>query len=192
MISGSALSRFGAKALLTAVAALSASAAYSQGVSTKDFTVFESNGPRSFTLSRAKGSYVAIHFLLKTACPYCMNQTHEYAVREHEVPGVYQVFLKPDSEEDILSWKGQFETLFKSKGDSTSYMPPVIYRDPDAALAKAFNIPDGYFFHNETIHYPALVILDPNGKEVFRYVGKSNRDRFSFDQFIAKMAELRK
>lgn len=41
------------------------------------------------------------------------------------------------------------------------------------------------------MHYPALVLLDPAGKEVFRYVGKSNADRFSYEQFAEKLAELK-
>lgn len=35
-----------------------------------------------------------------------------------------------------------------------------------------------------------LVLLDTNGKEVFRYVGKNNADRFSYDQFAAKLKEF--
>lgn len=66
-----------------------------------------------------------------------------------------------------------------------------IYRDPDAGLAKQFGIPDGYAFHGQTVHFPALVLLDPEGKEVFRYVGKHNGDRLGFDALTAKLAELR-
>ena len=51
--------------------------------------------------------------------------------------------------------------------------------------------PGGYRFNGQTVHYPALVLLDPAGKEVFRYVGKSNADRFSYDQFAAKLTELK-
>ena len=68
----------------------------------------------------------------------------------------------------------------------------MIYRDPEAALAKAFDIPFGYKFHGQVVHYPALVILDPKGKEVFRYVGKNNGDRYEFDDFVTKIAELKK
>jgi peroxiredoxin Q/BCP len=66
----------------------------------------------------------------------------------------------------------------------------TIYRDPDATLAKAYNIPDGYKFHGQTVHYPALVLLDGSGKEVFRYVGKSNADRLSYEKISAKLKEL--
>jgi peroxiredoxin Q/BCP len=66
----------------------------------------------------------------------------------------------------------------------------TIYRDPEAALAKAYNIPDGYKFHGQTVHFPALVLLNGEGKEVFRYVGKSNADRLGYEKFAAKLKEL--
>jgi hypothetical protein len=34
--------------------------------------------------------------------------------------------------------------------------------------------------------------LDSQGKEVFRYVGKSNADRFTYDKLLAKLEELTK
>ena len=68
-------------------------------------------------------------------------------------------------------------------------MLPVIYRDPDAELAKLYDIPYGYKFHSQTVHYPALVILGSDGKEFFRYIGENNSDRFTFDQFATMMAK---
>jgi hypothetical protein len=32
--------------------------------------------------------------------------------------------------------------------------------------------------------------LDGSGKEVFRYVGESNRDRYPYDKFLSKLGEL--
>jgi peroxiredoxin Q/BCP len=34
------------------------------------------------------------------------------------------------------------------------------------------------------------VLLTPQGKELFRYVGKSNMDRYSFEQLTQKVKEL--
>ena len=62
--------------------------------------------------------------------------------------------------------------------------------DPEAALATLFDIPDGYSFHGQIVHYPALVLIDPQGREAFRYVGQNNGDRYAFDDFAAKIAEL--
>jgi len=158
----------------------------------EEFTVHEAKGPHSFTLSGAQGKYVALHFILKTICPLCMRYTHEYATREMEIPGVYHVFLKPDSDEEIEKWTGMLDEKFPLDGTENSWKAPIIFRDPDAKLAKAFDIPFGYEFHNQVVHYPALVILGPDGTEVFRFVGKSNRERFTFDQFAKKIKELEK
>lgn len=144
-----------------------------------DFTLPRIDGGKAFTLSEHKGRFVALHFLLKTECPFCLKHTHTYLKRAAEVPGVEQVFIKPDSEKETREWAR----------DMPKDAP--IYRDADAALAGKFSIPDGYKFHGQTVHYPALVILDANGKEVFRYVGKNNSDRFGFDDFAKKIAELR-
>ena len=59
-------------------------------------------------------------------------------------------------------------------------------------LAKKYNIPDGYFFHGQIVHYPALILLNEEGKEVFRYIGKDNSDRYSFEKLTAKIQELNK
>jgi len=92
-----------------------------------------------------------------------------------------QVFIKPDAPEEIRRWANKIESP-----------QPIIYRDANTALAQAFKIPHGYRFHGQVVHYPALVLLDGEGNEVFRYVGKDNSDRLPFDQFAAKIAELRR
>ena len=145
-----------------------------------DFTVLSPTDGKTFRLSEAKGRYVALHFLLKTECPFCLRHTVEFSMKAPTLAGVQHVFLKPDSESEIKSWAGKVKLPSQ----------PTIYRDADAKLATEFGIPDGYKFHGQTVHYPALVLLDPNGKEVFRYVGKSNTDRYSWDKFAAKIAEL--
>ena len=147
----------------------------------ENFTVHSVTGTNTFTLAAAKGRFVALHFLLKTECPYCLRHTHEYAQKAVNDPRVVHVFLKPDPETEIKAWAYKL-------GDDALKLP--IYRDPDAALAKAFNIPDGYRFHGQSVHYPALVLLDGSGKEVFRYEGKSNADRLSYEKFSAKLEEL--
>ncbi|MDA0748517.1 MAG: redoxin domain-containing protein [bacterium] len=154
-----------------------------------DFTVRQADGVGTFKLSEARGKYVALHFLLKTACPYCIRHTHTYSSRASEVPDAIQIFLKPDTEEEIRAWSVRLNGKFVEQ-DST-FQLPVIYQDPDANLAKQFGIPFGYEFHGQTVHYPALILLGPDGKEVFRYVGKNNSDRYSFDDFVAKITELK-
>ena len=147
-----------------------------------DFTLYSATDDSRFTLSEARGQYVALHFLLKTECPYCMRHTQDYFQKAASLPNVKQVFIKPDAEAEIAKWAGD-------KLDNEAGQYPI-YRDPEAQLAGKYNIPDGYAFHGQVVHYPAMVLLDPEGKEIFRYVGKNNRDRFSFEQLMEKMAEL--
>ena len=135
-----------------------------------------------FSLRSAKGKYVALHFLLKTECPYCIRHTQDYFSKAKDFPNLIQVFIKPDTEKEIEAW------ATKIKVDGLDKFP--IYLDPDAKLAKQFNIPDGYAFHKQLVHYPALILLGPDGKEIFRYIGKNNSDRYSFEQLTAKVHEL--
>lgn len=144
-----------------------------------DFAV--KGGEKSFRPSEARGKYVALHFLLKTECPYCLRHVQEYARKAPTVAGVVHVFLKPDTEEEIMSWANQLGSACQGT---------TICRDADAALAKTYGIPDGLSFHGQSVHYPALILLGPDGQEVFRYVGKDNTDRLAFDRFAAKFAEL--
>jgi len=147
-----------------------------------DFELQSATDASHFTLSKVEDNFVALHFLLKTDCPRCLRHTNDFITRSKELPNVRQIFLKPDSDQDIASWA---EKLILS--EEASY---PIYRDPEAGLAKLFDIPDGYHFHGQVVHFPAFVLLDTDGKEIFRYVGKDNADRFSFDQLVAKMEEL--
>ena len=148
-----------------------------------NFTVQAVSESKTFKLADARGKFVALHFLLKTECPLCLRHTRDYAAKSASDSRAVHIFLKPDSEEEIKQWRLKF---------SEKSQAPTIYRDPDAQLAKAYNIPDGYKFHGQTVHYPALVLLDAEGKEVFLYVGKSNADRLSYEKFSAKLDELAK
>ncbi|MHB1050729.1 MAG: peroxiredoxin family protein [Bacteroidota bacterium] len=147
-----------------------------------DFALLSATDGSTFVLSEAKGKYVALHFLLKTECPYCLRHTHEYLSKSDSLPGVIQVFIKPDEEGEIEEWAEKLSERQPTR------IP--VYRDPDAQLAELFDIPDGYFFHGQSMHYPALILLDPDGKEIFRYVGKNNRDRYPFERLAEKVREL--
>jgi peroxiredoxin Q/BCP len=151
-----------------------------QAQNTKDFTLTSVTDNSTFNLNKSNGKFVALHFLLKTECPYCIRHTSEYFDKATTLPDVIQVFIKPDSEKEIKEWA--------SKLKSTNALP--IYQDQDAKLADQFNIPNGYKFHGQVVHYPALILLNKKGEEVFRYVGKNNSDRFSFDQLKSKIEAL--
>lgn len=146
----------------------------------KDFTLNSVTDKSTFTLSKSKEKYVALHFLLKTECPYCIRHTSEYFDKANTLTDVIQVFIKPDNEQEILEWASKIESIHAFP----------IFQDRDAKLADQFNIPNGYLFHGQVVHYPALILLNKKGEEVFRYVGKNNSDRFSFDKLKMKIEEL--
>jgi peroxiredoxin Q/BCP len=165
---------------LLLVSALLASGSSSFAENPTNFSLKSALDDSKFELSEHRGKTVVLHFLLKTECPLCLRYTREYAVLAATTPDVLHVFLKPDSVDEIKSWVSHLDQKELSA-------VPMIYRDPDAKLAKQFDIPDGYAFHGQKVHYPALVALNKEGKEIFRYVGKSNRDRMSVDAFKAKL-----
>lgn len=153
----------------------------SQAQNIKDFTLTSITDKSTFTLSKSKGKFIALHFLLKTECPYCIRHTSEYFEKASSLANVIQVFIKPDSEEEIKAWANKLK--------STNSLP--VYQDVNANLADQFNIPNGYSFHGQIVHYPALVLLNEKGEEVFRYVGKNNSDRFSFENLKLKIEEIK-
>ncbi len=147
-----------------------------------DFTVKAVLDESEFRLSDHRGKVVVLHFLLKTECPVCLRHTHDYAALAATTPDVIHLFLKPDDEDEIKEWAAKLK-------DDDLAKSLRLHRDPNARLAEQFGIPDGYAFHGEVVHYPALVALDGSGKELFRYVGKNNSDRMSPADFIAKLKE---
>ena len=149
-----------------------------------DFTIKSPTHDTTWTLSEQRGKLIALHFLLKTECPYCIKYTREYARLARTTPEVTHLFLKPDSDDEIKAWAGKL-----SQDDLKDL--PVVYRDPDARLANEYGIPGGYRFHGQSVHYPALVLLDGSGKELFRYIGKSNSDRMKPDDFVARLKAIK-
>lgn len=169
------------KALLTSLFLI---ATVTFAATPEDFTVKSATGKETFSLKDAKGKFVALHFLLKTECPVCLRHTRDYFTKAPTLPTVQQIFLKPDTDSEIEAWASKLPAEDLAKNP--------IYRDPNAKLAKAFDIPDGYAFHGQSVHYPATILIGPDGKEVFRYVGKNNSDRLSFEKLAEKVAELSK
>jgi peroxiredoxin Q/BCP len=145
----------------------------------------QTQGDSKFELAKNKGKTIVLHFLLKTECPFCLKYTQEYAKLAATTPDVVHLFIKPDSEKDIRAWA---KKIVKIEG----VKQPTIYRDAGAKIAKRFGIPDGYQFHGQSVHYPALIVLDGQGKEMFRHVGKSNSDRMPKDQFVKKLESMTK
>ncbi len=151
--------------------------------SVKDFTLNSVTDNSTFTLSRTKDEYIALHFLLKTECPYCIMHTYDYLEKSKTLPNVKQIFIKPDTENEIKEWALNFE-------DNNDFNFPI-YQDKNAKLAKEFNISGGYFFHGQNVHFPALILLNNKGEELFRYIGKNNSDRYPFKKFETLINKLK-
>ena len=165
------------------VLALGAACLSANAAAPADFSLSTADHRGTFTLSKDRGKFVALHFLLKTECPICLRHTRDYAQKASRLPQVEQVFIKPDAEPAVAQWEQKLKA-------STGITAPPVYRDENAALATAFGIPDGYQFHGQVVHYPALILVGKDGKESFRYIGKSNMDRYSFEQLEQKIKEL--
>ncbi len=147
-----------------------------------DFKLQSATNNSQFDLRKEKGKFVALHFLLKTECPFCIKHTQDYFAKAKTLSNVKQVFIKPDSELEIQAWAKKL-----SPGEQAQF---PIYRDPDAKLAELFKIPNGYRFHGQVVHYPATILIGPKGNEVYRYVGKNNTDRLSFETLADKVKEF--
>lgn len=167
-------------ALVAVVASASLFASETESKKVKDFTLKAINKDHTFKLSEVEDKYVALHFLLKTDCPICIRYTTEYFEHEKKHPDVLNVFIKPDSAEEIEQWVSYMD------GD----IHPPIYRDADAKLAKQLKVKHGYEFHGEVVHYPAFILIDKEGKEVFRYTGKNTGDRFFYEKFKEKAEDM--
>lgn len=136
----------------------------------------------AFDNAAAKGNWVVLDFLLKTECPYCARRVGEYAGVKDKIVGANTklVLIKPDDHEAANAWV--------AKIDVNSV---VIYRDADAALAKALGVPGGYKFHGQEVQYPATLIVSPEGKVVWANVGSSNSKRAPVADVVKALEGLR-
>lgn len=138
----------------------------------------------SDALGESDGQWVALHFLLKTDCPLCLTYTMRFHESREQLPGVSggpgvrHVFIKPDDPRIAARWVKTARVFAKDL--------PTIHRDPGASLAKKLDVRFGHRFHGETVHYPCLVLIDPQGRERYRYTGTSTFDRAT----VAKLAEV--
>jgi len=168
--------------------------AHVSGASQTDFAEYplhEVGGDRTVTLDALRGQWVALHFLLRVDCAYCLLHVKSYALQSETRPEVRHLFIKPGTEEAIVRWAEGFE------GEDAPGLPefqrPPIYRDPRAALASRLGIRHGYEYRDDRrMHFPALILLNPDGDEVFRHTGENTADRFRFDQFAAWWDAMRR
>lgn len=166
------------------VAALFATAPSAHGANLDDFTLQSATSKAAFKLSDAKGKYVALHFLLKTECPVCLRHTRDYFAKAATLPNVVQVFVKPDTDAGNQGLGRQAPR--RRAGEAPDLPRPGREARQGVQHPRRLQVP------RQVVHFPATVLLDPAGKEVFRHVGKSNSDRLSFEKLAEKVGELAK
>lgn len=136
----------------------------------QDFRAQQCGGNEAlFQLSAHKGSWVLLDFLLPVEDA---TEAAHYAAIESEASrllyehGILPVFFKPNDSEATAKWWNSL----------ASHSVPI-FRDPDGKLASALGIPKGVFLMEGPAHYPAVILVDPDGNEVWRATGKNAGDR---------------
>lgn len=129
-----------------------------------------------FMIADAKGHYLALHFLTKTDTTECTAFVREYLRAAPGVAGVMHVFIKPDEQSEVKVWSMQF------KNDAAA-----IFVDKDSALANDLKVPGGLAIASTTSNFPATIVFDREGRELFRHVGKSHDDHMLFTEFAARI-----
>jgi len=133
---------------------------------------------RIFQLSEHLGSWVLLDFLppssstAENAFYTVVEASAEQLMRQRNL---VCVFLKPNEEREVVSWWKSFPR----------HTLPV-YRDPEGKLAEILKINpaqpgDG------SARPPATLLVDPDGKEVWRHLGKAADDYPSLQNLLAQV-----
>ena len=154
----------------------------------RQYRLFAMDGSGEVTIQELKGQYTALHFLLKTECLFCLMHTRTYALQGEMYPEVRHLFIKPDEEAAIERWTESL--LDEASGAPPGLEVPAIYRDPHGSVARHLRITHGYEYHGELMRFPAFVLIDPDGTEVYRYIGQNTGDRFGFERFANLMQAI--
>lgn len=164
-------SRIGLASLSTMIA-LASPSAFAQQPTAPALTLTAITDHHTFSLADGKGKFLALHFLTKTDTPECTNFVHDFLRAAPTVAGVTHVFIKPDSEGEVKAWSAQFNDDARS-----------IFLDPNSALAQDLKVPTGLTINGTSSTFPATIVFDIAGKELFRYEGTAHHDHLTFDAF---------
>lgn len=139
--------------------------------------------PGTFDSKAAASKWLVLDFLLQTDCPLCARRVGEYNDSQAKIQTddkTRLILIKPDDAAVTQNW------MTKNKVEG---LP--VYRDGEAALATALGIPKGYQFHGQDVHFPATLIVSPEGKVVWANVGTSNSSRAKVADVIAALDGFR-
>lgn len=140
-----------------------------------EFTI--GDAPRQYHSSDARGRFLAVHFL--TGAESDAAFLSEYASALPTLAGLSHVFVHPGSSE-------QCAALVKS---ASPVIVDRVYHDGERKLPDLLRIQTSATTAPGR-QLPAIVLLDPGGKELLRKVGDDDGDRFHFTQLAAAMRKL--
>ncbi|MCA9450342.1 MAG: redoxin domain-containing protein, partial [Candidatus Omnitrophica bacterium] len=148
-----------------------------------DFIAQQCGGSEiKFKLTDHRGSWVVLNFLLPGDNPTGRDLYSDYEQRLDELiygHNIKPVFFKPGEKSEIANW---WESL-----DSNRI--PVL-QDPNGKLSRALKIPYGLKSGDQITLYPTTLLLDPEGNEVFRKVGKSIEERIGVEELLREWEPL--
>jgi len=153
--------------VLAAGIALAAGAAAAAPAQT-NFTI--TDGARTFSLSAARGRFAALHFLSTSGGTAARRIVQEYARRAPEVAGVSHVFLLEGTADEARAF---VDSLAADKRIAAPF------HDAEARVAQSFRVGG---------EGAVLVLIGPDGQEVYRHVAKSAEECLAFDDFAAEIA----
>ncbi len=136
-----------------------------------------------FKLTDHRGSWVLLDFLLPGDS--AADKEHYASIEGNLDKLVYgmnlkPVFFKPEPEAEIAKWW---------EGQPSNRIP--VMQDPSGKLSRALKIPYGLKLDDQITLYPTVVLLDPDGNEVWRKVGKTAEERVDVDEIIQQHAKWR-
>lgn len=131
---------------------------------------------RSLSIDDLKGSYLALHFVGATTSPAGAKFVRDTISNAPSVAGVMHLFISAEPAAQVKAWAEQF-------GDSAK----MVFVDKDGGLAADLGLKAGS--SAGVTGEPATIVLDPEGKELFRSVGAGLDDYLSFDRFARQMAD---
>jgi len=137
-----------------------------------------------FKLTDHRGSWILVDFLLPGDREADRNH---YAEIEKNIDrlvygaNLKTIFFKPDSESETAEWWAALP----------SNRIPVLL-DPSGKLSRALKVPYGLKLDDQITLYPTAILLDPEGNEVWRKVGKTPEDRPGVDEILRELETAKK
>lgn len=125
-----------------------------------------------FTVESARGRHLALHFYAEIGTRHCEEAVRDVLRGLPTLAGIEHVFVVTAEPGEARSFAARFG---REAGR--------FYLDSNHGLARAFLLPD---LSAVPATAPATIVLDPEGKELFRAVGAHAHDHLSFADFAER------